>query len=115
MEEIVEALAGCKGGSDVLIWMKNESGNFSTKSAWDCIRIQGSSMEWHPWMWHKLLPLKISVLMWKAWNMALSVDDHLRRIGIPIVSRCDCCDEGKYEDQNHVLFEGEFATKIWHY
>ncbi|XP_041001580.1 uncharacterized protein LOC121247270 [Juglans microcarpa x Juglans regia] len=47
--------------------------------------------------------------------MALSVDDRLRRIGIPIVSRCDCCDEGKYEDQNHVLFEVEFATKIWHY
>ncbi|KAF5464430.1 hypothetical protein F2P56_014505 [Juglans regia] len=85
LEEIIEALAVC------------------------------SSMEWHPWMWHKLLPLKISVLMWKAWNMALSVDDHLRRIGIPIVSRYDCYDEGKYEDQNHTLFECEFAKELWHY
>ncbi|KAF5465360.1 hypothetical protein F2P56_015376 [Juglans regia] len=49
VESIIEALAGYKGGSDVLIWMKNDSGNFSTKSAWDYIRVQGSSMEWHPW------------------------------------------------------------------
>ncbi|XP_041009412.1 uncharacterized protein LOC121253465 [Juglans microcarpa x Juglans regia] len=47
--------------------------------------------------------------------MALSVDDRLRCIGIPIVSRCDCCHEDKYEDQNHVLFEGEFAKELWHY
>ena len=45
----------------------------------------------------------------------MSVDDSLRRIGIPIVSRCDCCEVGKYEDQNHVLFGGEFATNIWCY
>ena len=112
VENIVEALAGCKEGSDVLIWMKDDNGNFSTKSAWDYIRVQGSSMEWHPWVWHKLLPLKVSVLMWKVWFMALSVDDRLRRIGIQIVSRCDCCDEGNYEDQDHVLLTGEFASAI---
>ena len=115
VDNIIEALARCKGGSDVLIWTKHDSGNFNTKSAWDCIRVRGSSMGWHSWVWHKSLPLKISIAMWKAWNMALSVDDRLRRIGIPIVSRCDCCDKGSYEDQNHVLFEGVFATKIWHY
>ena len=39
MDDIIEALAGCKEGSDVLIWTKHKSGSFSTKSAWDCIRI----------------------------------------------------------------------------
>ena len=72
-------------------------------------------MDWHPWIWHRLLPLKISVFMLRAWNIVLSVDDSLKRIGVMIVSRCDCCEEGKYEDQNHVLFGGEFAFNIWCY
>lgn len=45
--------------------------------------------------------------------MALSVDDRLRRIGIPLVSKCDCCNRGHIEDINHVLFEGEFPHRVW--
>ncbi|KAF5471068.1 hypothetical protein F2P56_011540 [Juglans regia] len=60
VDDIIEALASCKEGSDMLIWTKHES-----------------------------------VFMWRAWNTALSVDDSLRRIGIPIVSRCDCGEVGE--------------------
>ncbi|XP_042944671.1 uncharacterized protein LOC122278558 [Carya illinoinensis] len=55
----------------------------------------------------------MSILFGKAWHKALSVDDRLRRVGIPIVSKCDCCCVGHYEDINHVLFEGDFPRKIW--
>ncbi|XP_042974814.1 uncharacterized protein LOC122306449 [Carya illinoinensis] len=81
VNDILESLAICKGGSDVLVWMKRDSGCFSTKSAWDCIRIRGSTMNWHSRMWHSQLPLKVSVSMWKAWHHAFSVDDHLHRVG----------------------------------
>ncbi|XP_041020532.1 peroxidase 5-like [Juglans microcarpa x Juglans regia] len=43
----------------------------------------------------------------------LSVDDKLLSIGVPIVSKCVRCSRGAYEDQNHVLVEGEMASAIW--
>ncbi|XP_042954647.1 uncharacterized protein LOC122291062 [Carya illinoinensis] len=51
--------------------------------------------------------------MWKAIHDCLPVDDRIRRIGIPIASRCDCCSESEYEDLNHSLARGDFAEKIW--
>ncbi|KAF5449942.1 hypothetical protein F2P56_030338 [Juglans regia] len=46
-------------------------------------------------------------------DRALSVDDRLRRVGIPIVPKCHCCIAGHYEDINHVLIEGDFPKHIW--
>ncbi|XP_042986314.1 uncharacterized protein LOC122314764 [Carya illinoinensis] len=100
-------------GKDVLIWTQPEEGMFSVQFAWQCIRVRGASFEWHSWIWHKSLPLKMSSHFWKAWHRALSVDDRLRCVGISIVSKCDCCSIGHYEDINHVLFEGDFPKKIW--
>lgn len=45
--------------------------------------------------------------------MLLNVDDHVRRTGIPLVSKCNCCEKGGYEDINHVLATGEVASSIW--
>ncbi|XP_042987468.1 uncharacterized protein LOC122315558 [Carya illinoinensis] len=59
-----------------------------------------------------VIPLK-EEFMGRAWHMALSVDDRLQRIGIPLASKCDCCIEGHIDDMNHVLFEGDFPKKIW--
>lgn len=30
-------------------------------------------------------------------------DDHVRRIGVVMVSKCDCCAAGNYEELNHVF------------
>ncbi|KAF5444203.1 hypothetical protein F2P56_036697 [Juglans regia] len=49
--------------------------------------------------------------MWKAINNALSVDNKLKSVGIPIVSKCDYCLQDGYEDLNHVLAACEFAKK----
>lgn len=51
--------------------------------------------------------------MWKAYYDFLCVDDRLRRVGIPIALKCECCVEGKYEDVNHVLATGAIARGIW--
>lgn len=88
-------------------------GSFSSKSTWDCVRVRAPESCWSTWIRHNFIPQKASIMMWKALHDYLSVDDHIRRVGIPLVSRCDCCQEGGYEDLNHVLFAGEFATTIW--
>lgn len=102
-----------KEGADVLVWKPTDDGSFTSKSAWDCIRIKASKVRWAEWVWHTALPKKISVMMWKAIQYCLPMDDHIRRAGIPIVSKCQCCDMGKYEDQNHILATGNIAEEIW--
>ncbi|XP_035545086.1 uncharacterized protein LOC109020946 [Juglans regia] len=43
----------------------------------------------------------------------LVVDDRIRKVGIQVASRCDCCDSGAFEDMNHVLATREFVERIW--
>lgn len=52
-------------------------------------------------------------MMWKAVNNCLSVDERVRRVGIPMISKCNCCSRSKMEDLNHVLRTREFARRIW--
>ncbi|XP_035546691.1 uncharacterized protein LOC118348687 [Juglans regia] len=49
-ENVNNVLARTKEGEDLLIWTKTESGNFTTKSAWDCIRVRSPILEGHNWI-----------------------------------------------------------------
>ncbi|KAF5464541.1 hypothetical protein F2P56_014612 [Juglans regia] len=112
-EELVEQLSSLKSGKDKLIWLKNPNGDFSTSSAWQCIQARAQEIPWTKWVWHVVIPKKISIIMWKAIHECLAVDDRIRKVGIQVASRCDCCISGAYEDMNHVLATGEFAKMIW--
>ncbi|KAF5454407.1 hypothetical protein F2P56_024075 [Juglans regia] len=112
-EEIVDKLGYIKPGKDLLIWLENPNGQFSTHSAWQCIRTKTPEFPWTKWVWNTVIPKKMLVTMWKAMHECLAVDDQISKLGIPTVSRCDCCSFGGYEDLNHVLATGEFGEKIW--
>lgn len=75
--------------------------------------MKGPETPWLAWVWHEFLPKKILIMVWKAWNNSLSVDDRLRRIGIPVVSKYDHCHGGGCKDINHVLYAGDFARQLW--
>ncbi|KAG2684189.1 hypothetical protein I3760_10G065300 [Carya illinoinensis] len=75
--ELVHFFATCKKGQDVLIWKNDTAGNFNTKLAWDCIRVRAPILPWAHWIWHAILPKNISILMWKATNNCLTVDDKI--------------------------------------
>ncbi|KAG2727817.1 hypothetical protein I3760_01G176400 [Carya illinoinensis] len=113
LEVIKRSLRGNKWGADVLIWLPNPNEKFSTKSAWEVARLRMPRVLWVEWVWHPCLPKFMAIYMWKGLNNALSVDDRIRKVGLPIVSRCNCCIHGAYEDLSHVLAEGEFARLIW--
>ncbi|KAG2724529.1 hypothetical protein I3760_01G021900 [Carya illinoinensis] len=113
MKEIFSFLGAHKFGQDLLVLIPNKDGCFSTKSAWQCIQVTAPATSLATWVWHEGLPKQISILMWKAFHNSLSVDDRLRRVGIPITSKCNCCAQGRYKDLNHVLTIGDFASRIW--
>lgn len=43
---IMEKVGGRKHGSDTLIWRPNVHGRFSTRSAWEVIRVRAPMVEW---------------------------------------------------------------------
>lgn len=86
-EIFLEELGSIKQGKNILIWLPNAQGNFSTRSAWECIRARALTTPWSNWIWHPALPKKISLLMWKAQNNCLPVDDRVRHARIPLVSK----------------------------
>lgn len=45
-EKICNTLVAKKSDNDILVWMKNKDGSFSTKSAWHYIRITRPKVEW---------------------------------------------------------------------
>lgn len=51
--------------------------------------------------------------MWLAMNNVLFVDDKIRRVGINLASKCECCGNGAYEDLNHALVFGQVAQDLW--
>ncbi|XP_042944790.1 uncharacterized protein LOC122278671 [Carya illinoinensis] len=76
-EEILNSLGAHKEGTDVLIWKPALNGVFSSKSAWECIRVHTPKSKWANWIWHPALPKKYSVTIWKALNYSLCVDDRI--------------------------------------
>lgn len=58
---------------------------------------------------------KMSSMCWRARRKALLANAVNQQFGILMVSKCYCCVEHKVETLNHVLWEGEEATKIWSY
>ncbi|KAF8389248.1 hypothetical protein HHK36_025941 [Tetracentron sinense] len=112
-EEVIERVGYLRSSSDILLWLPEKNGCFTTKSAWDAIRFRAPNFEWAKWVWHKWLPKKIAICMWKAAFECLSVDEKVRRVGVSLASACDCCDSRQSEDLEHVLNKGEFATDIW--
>lgn len=101
LEAILDCLGGSKQGADMLVWKPNLNGKFSTKSAWECVRVKAPKMIWLEWIWHATLPNFSLINMWKAFNSCLSVDERIRILGVPLVSKCVCCEEGNSEDQDH--------------
>ncbi|XP_042952307.1 uncharacterized protein LOC122289402 [Carya illinoinensis] len=111
--KVLEVLCKSREGVDVLIWTASKDGKFSTKSAWNCVRTTAPKVRWADWVWHPCIPKNISVNMWKFFNNALSVDDRIKSIGIPLASKCDCCVHGAYENRDHVLANGDIAKEVW--
>ncbi|XP_042980247.1 uncharacterized protein LOC122310438 [Carya illinoinensis] len=111
--EVIELVGNLKNEKDILVWLLETSGIFSTKSAWNEVRIKRPKLEWAKWVWHKLLPKKIAICVWRAAFNCLNVDEQIRKIGIPLASTYNYCKKRQTEDLEHLLGEGELAVSIW--
>lgn len=102
-----------KTGVDTCVWKPSINGEFSTKSAWQAIQQQGEICSWKAWLWKTWILKKMSFFVWRAKRRAIPVDGIIQVLGIPIVSKCECCAQPKRESFHHILCEGEGAQKVW--
>ncbi|XP_012857064.1 PREDICTED: uncharacterized protein LOC105976340 [Erythranthe guttata] len=98
---------------DRLIFTLTQNGEFSSKAYCNHIRVIGRQHQWADRIWSKFITPKTSGFMWKLMHHALPVDQRIISRGIPIVSRCVCCQTPKQEDINHLFFNSEVASQVW--
>lgn len=111
--KIAHSRVHLREGHDVLSWQHTVDGKFSTKSAWQLVRIHGDVCPWKTWLWQDHVLKKMSFLCWGAQQNAIPVDESIQQLGIPIASKCHCCVSSKGESLDHVFCDGEGPRKVW--
>lgn len=94
-------------------WLFEKNGEFSIKSAWHLAREKGCVQRSFSLIWDVRIAPKISVFLWHLLQEGVSIDEYLKRIKIPIVSKCRCCIVGKEENRDHLFFTSPLARSIW--
>lgn len=94
-------------------WIANNTGGFTTKSAFELLSAKKLRPEWCKYIWNNRIPNKVSLLIWRALQGRIPTDDNLRRFRIPIVSKCGCCNIGCEETTNHLFLISPKAQKLW--
>ncbi|WMV18188.1 hypothetical protein MTR67_011573 [Solanum verrucosum] len=94
-------------------WSGNSTGLFTVKSTYHRVRGRKAKEEWRRYMWIKGMPIKISFFLWRVWRRKIAIDDNLKKMKIPVVSKCYCCKKGEMETMTHLLLTAPIAQKLW--
>ncbi|PKU82406.1 Putative ribonuclease H protein [Dendrobium catenatum] len=99
---------------DALLCKFTKDGLFSTKQAWHVFRNIKSSSKSFKIMWHKGIPTTVYVFNWRVLKKFVPTDDMLRKKGLLITSKCQCC-ANYLETVHHVFVSSPIAVKVWNY
>ncbi|KAL9687509.1 hypothetical protein QQ045_031912 [Rhodiola kirilowii] len=64
-------------------------------------------------IWHRWIPPKISVFLWRLKKLAVGTDDQVQKCGIPLASMCRCCDPLEVETTEHLFVLNKPARLLW--
>uniref|UniRef100_A0A2N9F2E6 Enoyl reductase (ER) domain-containing protein n=1 Tax=Fagus sylvatica TaxID=28930 RepID=A0A2N9F2E6_FAGSY len=123
--EVIRAIPlSARQPRDCLIWAGTKKGIFTIKSAYDMLLSQAQASEAstsfscsgenHLWssIWSASVPPKIRTFMWRACKDILPTQTKLfDKRCIHTFTCLWCCEEA--EAQDHVLWQCEFAQKVW--
>nr|XP_027124765.1 uncharacterized protein LOC113741433 [Coffea arabica] len=98
---------------DTLVWRRDPSGVFSTRSAYQLARPARARSWTFSFVWHSFIPRKLSFFMWRLQNGQLPLDDVLEKYHIHGPSKYHCCVLGQVETMEHVFSAGQLASATW--
>lgn len=107
------------GAADKLIWLGNDSGEYTTKSGYHTalsnsqppLTTHQENFDWYGGIWKMNVAPKIRVFLWKIFQGALPVGERLATRNLPVVTTCKCCNQT--ESITHLFLHCEFAHKVW--
>lgn len=91
LEFIITNEVSLDNSEDRCVWVLTHSGNFTLKSAWELIRQKESNTHLSKSCWHKNVPSKISIFVWKLIHNALPTESAIKKKEF-IVSLSVCAD-----------------------
>ncbi|XP_071928062.1 uncharacterized protein [Coffea arabica] len=97
---------------DEMVWLGSPTGLFSVKDGWEALRCRRNLSLVDGFIWNKILPLKISFLVWKVLRNLIPVEVNLQKRGIMMASRCSYCSLQE-ESLNHLFLGGPVAEQVW--
>lgn len=122
-EQILKIRPSRLGKSDELVWLKNPSREFSTRSGYlAATETEANStpstpttpvdtVKWLTSVWNIKTTEKIKIFLWKSLHGALPVGEQFAIRNIPISTLCKRCNTE--ESVAHLLFHCPFAAQVW--
>lgn len=119
-EQILKIKPSALRVKDQLVWLKNSSGEYSTRSGYLTIAEEKTELnppnqpaapEWLPNVWNIKTSEKIKVFIWKSLQNALPLGEQFAIRNIPVTTLCARCNEIK--SVNQLLFMCPYASKVW--
>ncbi|XP_077251953.1 uncharacterized protein LOC143891208 [Tasmannia lanceolata] len=98
--------------TNIAIRKPEASGKFSSKSAWNAVRLKTAITPWSSTIWFKGAIPKHSIVSWKAIINKLSTTDRLSFLNSGQNRRCILCST-EPETVNHLFFNCGFSSWIW--
>ena len=103
------------GSDDKLIWLHSASGLFSIQSTAAKLHLNCKKFRHARLIWSCFLPPKVSIFLWRVtWN-GVAVDYNVQSKSIALLSKCNCCLQGHIETLEHLLFQSDLASSLWHF
>ncbi|KAL3500289.1 hypothetical protein ACH5RR_039382 [Cinchona calisaya] len=111
-KELLAGKSACLSlGKDCKVWKDTSTSDFTVFSAVDLIRLHYAHLISRKMIWNRRIPLKLSIFIWRMLNKALPMDGQLKRMGIPIDSRCAFCNSE--ESYQHFFMDCSLAMEVW--
>uniref|UniRef100_A0A7N0V1C9 RNase H type-1 domain-containing protein n=1 Tax=Kalanchoe fedtschenkoi TaxID=63787 RepID=A0A7N0V1C9_KALFE len=114
-EDVQESLSQVRlkeGSKDRLVWSDSASGRFSPAGFLAAIYPAQGGRDFE-WLWVPWLPRKIGGFLWRLLNNAIPVDTRIQGQGIPLCSKCRCCNLPVCETVDHLFITSDIARSVW--
>ena len=118
--EVLQIKLSICNGPDELVWLRSQSGEYSTKSGYKTQMetlineerpVHSMNQDWLANVWNLKAAEKIKLFLWSALHDALPVGEQFSVRNIPLSNSCTRCNET--ESVFHVLFTCTYAHEVW--
>lgn len=119
-EQILRLRPSILKAPDDLVWLKNTTGEYSTRSGYLTLMEeefrtmptnQTATFDWLSNVWNIKAAEKIKVFLWKSLHDALPVGEQFAIRNIPVSTVCTRCNVE--ESITHLFFSCPFAISVW--